>query len=277
MFRRPNRLIIPQYSAPKYLSLLAAAELLGDSTRAVAAQIVGLAVSRALAISPADASRGKKTGFTLTLRSLDGLSRDELDMMQALFPRGVAGETITIRPGSNGALGRRLRRPHSLAVSRLIAAGLARQRRFFERSTVRGEQPVVSLPAAYPLVDHLWGIRDYIALAEKDRLAFLQSPSGAELRPDLSINVQALVLNEKLLPFAVLFGLERQWIRELGVQVQSLDSDQLGDLSDLGDVLALITTVDIEALFLLADLAGALVGVGRVAGGILLFFFRLLN
>lgn len=275
MFRRPQRIIIPQYSAPKYLSLLAAAELLGDGRRAVAAQIVGLAVGRAMAITPLDSARGKKTGFTLTLKSLEGLSRDELDTMRALFPRGVVGETIDIRPGRNAALGRRLRTPRDLAATRLVASDLARERRFFERLSARDEQPVVPLPAAFPLIDHLWGVYDYIALAEKDRLAFLQSPAGAELRPDVSLNVQALVLNEKLLPYAVLFGLEKQWIRELGVQVERLSSDQLDDLADLGDVLVLLTAVDVESLFLLADLAGVIVGAGRVAGGVLLFFFRL--
>lgn len=85
--------------------------------------------------------------------------------------------------------------------------------------------------------DHLEGLRLYIRLAEADRLRVLQSPSGAlrEQRPAAAsvpgsgatdaasipapaVNldpVTVLKLNERLLPYAVLFGLERQWSREL--------------------------------------------------------------
>ena len=83
--------------------------------------------------------------------------------------------------------------------------------------------------------DHLEGLRLYIRLAEADRLRVLQSPSGA-MRVDrpAAASVAArgrdagcadrhrsldpavvLKLNERLLPYAVLFGLEREWVREL--------------------------------------------------------------
>ena len=89
------------------------------------------------------------------------------------------------------------------------------------------------------LRDHLEGLRLYIRLAEADRLRVLQSPSGA-LRVDRPAVASAaapggtgtaagvttatagaldpavvLKLNERLLPYAVLFGLEREWSREL--------------------------------------------------------------
>jgi len=279
MFRRPDRIIVPQYAAPAGVSLLAAAELLGEGKRAIAAQLVELAVRKAIAIAPLDADRRKKTGFRLTLVSLAGLGPDEMDTMQALFPRGAPGETIDIRPGRNKALGGRLRTPHGRAVARLVVAGAARERSWFERTFSRATaQPVIPLPAAFPVIDHLWGIRDYIALAEKDRLAFLQSPGGALLRQDVSLDAQVLLLNEKLLSYAVLFGLEKEWVRELGVQVQNLDSDSLNDLQMLGDVIFFLgDPAMLDALFLLADLAGVLFGVGRIVGGIVLFLVRLSN
>jgi hypothetical protein len=277
MFRRPDRIIVPEYAAPAGVSLLAAAELLGEGTRAVSAQIVDLAVRRALAIAPLDIGRKKKTGFTLTLRSLDGLGPDELDLMQALFPRGVAGEIITVTPGRNRALGRRLRRPHGRAVARLVHAGAARERRWFERTFSRGRaQPIVPLAPAERVVDHLWGVRDYIALAEKDRLSFLQSPGGAELRHDVSLDAQVLLLNEKLLPCAVLFGLEKEWVHELGVQYEALGDADLGTLQLMGDVLSVVGDADVlEGLMLLGDLADLLVGVGRIVGGVAMFVVHL--
>lgn len=273
MFRRPDRTIVPQYSAPEGLSLLAAAELLGAGQRAVSAQIVDLAVRRALTIAPLDPGRSKRSGFTLTLRTLDGLGADELDTMQALFPRGVVGETVDIRPGRNAALGRRLRLPHGRAVARLVRSGAARERGWFERTFSRGRAvPIVPLPPSNVTVDHLWGMRDYIALAEKDRLAFLQSPRGALVRGDGAAGVETLLLNERLLPYAVLFGLEREWIRELGLQYEAIGSIDPAAMQLLGDMAFLAVDADgLEALMVLGDLAETLVGVGRIVGGVGLF------
>jgi hypothetical protein len=64
--------------------------------------------------------------------------------------------------------------------------------------------------------DYLLGIRDYLQLAEKDRFRVLQSPTGAE-RIDVGNETEVVELNEKLLPFAVLWGVEQQWSDELAV------------------------------------------------------------
>lgn len=67
------------------------------------------------------------------------------------------------------------------------------------------------------LRDHLEGLELYIRLAEADRLRMLQSPSGAE-REAVSADDPRQVVDvyEKLLPYAVLFNLEKQWAAELG-------------------------------------------------------------
>ncbi|MGV8896412.1 MAG: DUF2207 domain-containing protein [Rhodoglobus sp.] len=68
--------------------------------------------------------------------------------------------------------------------------------------------------------EYLEGMRMYLSLAEKDRLRALQSPSGA-VRVDVGNNLEMIKLYEKLLPWAVLWGVEDQWMRELEVRVQS--------------------------------------------------------
>lgn len=103
--------------------------------------------------------------------------------------------------------------------------------------TVADVRPLTETGRA--LRDHLEGLRLYIRLAEADRLRVLQSPSGA-LRVDrpAAASVAAgsdpsmpampvpdaappldpavvLKLNERLLPYAVLFGQEREWSGEL--------------------------------------------------------------
>lgn len=271
MHPRPtNRIIVAQYSPPADLSLVAAAELLGEGRRAVAAQIVDLAVRKVVTISR-DKGKGKRSGFTLTYAGAEPGGPDEHAILVTLFSNTLAaGETMRLDPGRNRALGESLKAPHRWITARLIQRGLAEEMPFWLKIlSPRGKHPVVPTEAARPLIDHLWGLHDYIRLAEKDRLAYLQSPTGAERRPAAN-ELEVLVLNEKLLPYAVLFGLEKQWMKELDVQYRSLPPELL---ADLGDVL-LATEVIVNGVALIADLAtlvdaaDAFEGLGAVFGGI---------
>jgi uncharacterized membrane protein YgcG len=70
--------------------------------------------------------------------------------------------------------------------------------------------------------DFLRGMKVYLTVAEEERLRVLQSPQGAE-RIDVGNNFELVKLYEKLLPWAVLWGVEDQWMRELELRVASLD------------------------------------------------------
>jgi uncharacterized membrane protein YgcG len=65
------------------------------------------------------------------------------------------------------------------------------------------------------LKEHLDGLREFIRVAEADRLQMLQSVSGAE-RVSTSDTAAIVKIYEKLLPYAVIFGLEKEWAQELG-------------------------------------------------------------
>lgn len=122
------------------------------------------------------------------------------------------------------------------------------------------------LPPAQPKREHLAGLRQYLVLAEADRLRTLQSPGGAELRLSdaadsagstdaaaateaassasrhaISAPVARFHLHERLLPYAVLFGLEREWLAKLKLEHDALttsNADTLGDLvGATGDVI----------------------------------------
>ncbi len=65
---------------------------------------------------------------------------------------------------------------------------------------------------------YLYGLRDYIKLAETERLRMLQSPEGAQKvgeTVDGANTPQLIKLYERVLPYAVLFGEEKQWNKEL--------------------------------------------------------------
>jgi hypothetical protein len=271
VFPRPNRLIIPQYEPMPGLSLVAAAELLGESRRAIAAQVVDFAVRGIIRIA-----RDGKRRFLLELADLGALESestlagmDERDILHVLFPGLQAGARRELSSGSNRGLGAQLKDPHRRVVARLLAAHLVRQSSLIERFLLfRQRQQTAPTANAHRHVDHLWGVRDYIELAEKDRLAMLQSPSGALSTPidDLSV----LRIHERLLPYAVLFGLEKEWMRELDLRYRNLPPEVLDGLSATLDVLEV--TVHGAALVLdLADLA-ATVDAGSAFDGLGAFF-----
>jgi uncharacterized membrane protein YgcG len=84
---------------------------------------------------------------------------------------------------------------------------------------------VISLVARKPLTargaearDHLAGLKVFIEWAEADRIRMLQSPVGAErVSVDVDDPRQMLDLYEKLLPYAVVFGQEKDWAQQLAV------------------------------------------------------------
>ncbi len=71
--------------------------------------------------------------------------------------------------------------------------------------------------------DYLEGMKLYLTVAEEERLRVLQSPQGAE-RIDVGNNLELIKLYEKLLPWAVVWGVEDQWMRELQVRVAATDT-----------------------------------------------------
>ncbi|MET0715476.1 MAG: DUF2207 domain-containing protein, partial [Mycetocola sp.] len=69
--------------------------------------------------------------------------------------------------------------------------------------------------------EYLLGLREYLALAEADRIAMLQSPAGAErVSVEDTVNpgdtLEMVAFYEKMLPFAVLWGIDKEWAEELG-------------------------------------------------------------
>lgn len=273
MFPRPDRIIVPQYEPTPGLSLVAAAELLGESRRAVAAQLVDFAVRGILAVSR------EKHRFILVLADPANLApadtaagQDERGILHALFGTAKPGARVVLRRGRNREIGVALRDRHRHVVARLIGAGLARERGWLERAVVFWrKQPTEPTAAAHPAVDHLWGVHDYIELAEKDRFALLQSPSGAltRQRDDLEI----LRLHERLLPYAVLFGLEKEWMRELDVRYRTLPPevlDSLGTALEVAEVAAhgVALAIDLADLATAVDLGEATEGLGAFFGGL---------
>lgn len=73
---------------------------------------------------------------------------------------------------------------------------------------VAGSRPLTRKGAL--LHDHLMGLKEFIRVAEADRIRMLQSVSGVEVDENFIVRVY-----ERLLPYAVVFGYEKEWQAEL--------------------------------------------------------------
>lgn len=150
-----------------------------------------------------------------------------------------------------------------VALLSAVASGDGRSWLFATIALVLGVTVFAVMPADWRVLpasgfavrDHLAGLRDYITLAEADRLRFLQSPNGA-LRHRIDTaegRVEALVLNEKLLPYAVLFGQEREWAQLLQTEhrelVESGALDAVDALHLLGFVAEIGLSMPLNELF----------------------------
>jgi X-X-X-Leu-X-X-Gly heptad repeat protein len=146
------------------------------------------------------------------------------------------------------------------------------------------------LPAATPRREHLDGLRRYLTLAEADRLRALQSPQGAlvvadgptahapqavgEVADPARDPVARFHLNERLLPYAVLFGVEKQWLAQLRLEAAADASNlqTVGDLVEVTAELAQIIELVGGAVQLVSSLGELADGAGNVVEGASGFF-----
>ncbi len=243
-------IIVPQYVPPEELSVLEAGEVLKQRFVAsfISAQIVDLAVRHYFKIYEVTEKKvlKDKTTYTVELvRSVTGLRPEEKAVIDMLFGDSASvgskvdlsdltsklykkaaelGKTIDRQLASEGYF---IRPPQAifqtyltwgivlmvfgfvfppytlgLLLSGLVVLVMAR---FMPARTKKGVD----------LRDYLYGLRDYMKLAEADRIKALQSPNG-KLTEKIDINdtTQLIKLYERLLPYAMLFGIEREWAKQ---------------------------------------------------------------
>lgn len=272
--RNPDRSpVIVQYSPPDDESLTLSAGVLDVPERALAANVVDLAVKDAVEIR-VTGDRRDEDDFVVVLRDRSGLDTDERRVVDALFGRKA-------EPGADIDLGVFARKPPSRAVTYVRRIDQYTVQRGYRSplpdwiTLLRGAVQMSGLPLALLLIffadgaflvlgplgalgnvlyflavgsaffaflglpffslpksvltvaggqhrTYLEGIREYLRLAEEERLRAAQAPQTADLvtsgrRPygDAPNAPGADVVNlyERLLPYAVLFGMEREWAR----------------------------------------------------------------
>ncbi|KIC59142.1 DUF2207 domain-containing protein [Microbacterium hominis] len=252
--------IIAEYDPPQIVDALESAVLLGQSAKAIPAEVLEQAVRGSIRILEPDGRGWGKPKLIAELVDRSKADGDGMMLLDGLFPGGMPGaqypfgkqdtrfskvaqkilaaaETELAARGLRRAVPLRARwLPILLAV---VGAGLALGLGFVAIGayvqpalpwTVIGisvaiAAVVIGICSRKPLTalgaetrDHLRGLEEFIRWAEADRIRMLQSPAGAErVAVDVNDPRQKLDLYEKLLPYAVVFGQEKQWSAQLAV------------------------------------------------------------
>lgn len=252
--------IIAEYDPPKNVDALESAVLLGQSSKAIPAEVLEQAVRGSIRILESDGRGWGKPALIAELVDRSKADGDGMMLLDGLFPGGAPGAQYRfgkqdtrfsrvaqkiLAAAETELMARGLRRPVPLRARWLpillavVGAGLALGLGFVAIGayvhpavpwTVIGISVaiavvVIGLCSRKPLTalgaetrDHLRGLEEFIRWAEADRIRMLQSPAGAErVAVDVNDPRQKLDLYEKLLPYAVVFGQEKQWSAELAV------------------------------------------------------------
>lgn len=243
--------IVPEYLPPKETSVLTSSRI-GDGVRSgMTAQIVDLAVRHYLKIyQTKDKSLFKSAEYELEIiKPIGTLRVEERDFLATLFgKRGTAvGSRLDMKSLKNdysvaakmqkdtkkldqlikGAYelrqkNQRASKWFNVVGSWTLAAGI------LTLSPLLLIAAIIALVCAAqlrPLTDkgldlrrYLMGLKMYIGVAEEERLKMLQSPDGAEKVGEKATDdpKKLVKLYEKVLPYAILFGQEREWNKQLG-------------------------------------------------------------
>jgi uncharacterized membrane protein YgcG len=241
--------VVPEYVPPKDISITAAAELYPRAKGVFTAQLLDLAVRGYLKIyQTRQKSFWHSAQYQLEIvRDIQDLKAEEQEVLTDLFDSTTVGSkfdmnriknstSIRLRLSDNqkkvrknvrGTYGLRARNKQQTAWFTKLAVGLV----VLSFLTLSPPLLVAALVASimaftlWPVTDtglatyqYLEGLKLYIKTAETDRIRYLQSPEGAEKIGNVNVNdpAELVKLYEKVLPYAVLFGLEKDWNKQLG-------------------------------------------------------------
>lgn len=248
--------IIPEYIPPSQASVTTSASIIGSGTKTFAAQLVDFAVRHYIKIYEIDKKWifGSKDYEIEIIRDIKDLRQEEQEILHDIFSNTAAvGARLKMSElkGNNGVYMNTL--DNDKKLNELIRGAYGLRAKDIEKSAKLKRTGWVLLalsivllnPALlfaslyafiaaailYPFTDkgldlyrYLEGLKMYIGVAEVDRLKMLQSPEGAEKVGSLDPNdpSQMVKLYERVLPYAILFGQETEWNKQLGKHYESL-------------------------------------------------------
>ncbi|MGF7228958.1 MAG: DUF2207 domain-containing protein [Candidatus Saccharibacteria bacterium] len=236
--------IIPEYTPPKDVSVLLSSTVLRKTGASVTAQIIDLAVRHYVRIYDEPIGRiFKKHTFSIELIKLpDDLHDEERQLLTGIFGQHPdVGTRVSLAALQNQLYKKaeillRDTQTHGIQLYYIADRVAVRKRLYWTGGilaaggllllnpgpVIAGIVTIIVASRMHPLTekgvtlrDYLLGMRDYMQMAEADRIRVLQSPEGAErVRVDASDTQQLVKLYERLLSYAIIFGIEQHWAQE---------------------------------------------------------------
>lgn len=243
--------IVPEYLPPKNASVAISAHVLSKLKSGRSAELIDLAVRKYIKIYQTESVKilkFAKNDYSLEIiRSIDDLRPEEQEFLRDIFNNktGVGSKLALSELKKDTKLYARLA-DNPKKLQDLERGKYSLQQKVPAQSTWFNRAAIILLIAgilllsptlllvafyAYCLASSLWpltdeglslvrylnGLKMYIKTAEQERLKMLQSPEGAnKIAIDTNDTTQLVKLYEKLLPYAILFGQEKEWNKELG-------------------------------------------------------------
>lgn len=243
--------IVPEYIPPKDASVTTSASLLANPRTVFTAQLLDFAVRHYLKIYELEKKVlffGGKDYELEIVRDISDLRDEEREILTDIFSgKTQIGSRLKLSKlqNNNSVYMKTLDNKKKLEALVRGSYGLrkqnAAQSAWFSRAgwallvaALVLLNPIVLIAAGmtfimaktlWPLSDkglelyrYLEGLKLYIRVAETERLKLLQSPEGAEKVGGVNPNDPALLvkLYERVLPYAVLFGQEKEWNKQIG-------------------------------------------------------------
>jgi len=251
--------IIPEYLPPNEASVTTAASIYNKQKAAFSAQLIDFAVRHYIKIyQTSEKTFFKQAQYELEIiKDVSDLRDEEQEIIRDIFPSSAVGTRLDMNDLKKYAalmyknlsdnqtkLNKNIRGMYGLRVKD------TNQRKWFMRTAIVTlilaivtlspwlfTASIVGFVCAFmlwPLTDkglalyrYLEGLKMYIRVAEVDRLRMLQSPEGAaklEAPIDTNDKRQMVKLYERVLPYAILFGQEKEWNNKLGQYYESLNA-----------------------------------------------------
>ncbi|MBC7943000.1 DUF2207 domain-containing protein [Candidatus Saccharibacteria bacterium] len=251
--------VIPEYLPPKDASVTVSASIYNKQTTAFSAQLIDFAVRHYVKIyQTRDKSFFKPAQYELEIiKDISDLRSEEQEIIRDIFPATAVGTRLAMKDMKKNATKMYLNfsdNQKKLDTNIRGAYGLRskgdNQRSWFKRAAaIALVMSIVTLSPMlfvasiigfvcafilWPLTDkglalfrYLEGLKMYINTAEVERLRMLQSPEGAaklDALIDTNDTRQLVKLYERVLPYAILFGQEKEWNKQLGQYYESLNA-----------------------------------------------------
>jgi uncharacterized membrane protein YgcG len=242
--------IIPEYTPPKDISVTTAATLTTPKGSVFTAQLLDFAVRGYLKIyQTKEKSLFKQAEYDIEIvQDIASLKAEEQEILRDIFGSNTAvGQRLALKTLKNNTNIYSRTLDNDGKLKQLVRGEYAlrakndQQTRWFKRaalvifilSIVLLNPALLAISAVvlimsyllWPLTDkglelsrYLEGLKMYIKVAETDRIKMLQSPEGAQKIGGADPNdpAQLVKLYEKVLPYAVLFGQEKEWTKRIG-------------------------------------------------------------